>query len=164
MLARTSAPGVQGVDTPPAPLNAVSTAGLPRDMDTVAALLAEDAVFSMPPWTAWWRGRETIAGFTKETCAEARLVATHANGQLAVANAETGRFVASAIDVLTFEGTLIKDITAFALPELFPTGSRLRLLSTRIVQPPSSSSGTTSRPSVLVPPVTNVFISIFFPP
>jgi hypothetical protein len=23
----------------------------------VAALLAEDAVFSMPPWRSWWRGR-----------------------------------------------------------------------------------------------------------
>ena len=28
--------------------------------------LAEDAVFSMPPWALWWRGRETIAGFAPE--------------------------------------------------------------------------------------------------
>jgi RNA polymerase sigma-70 factor, ECF subfamily len=94
------------------------------DMEAVASLLAEDAVFSMPPWAAWWRGRETIAGFTQEACAESRMVVTHASGQPAVAgyslDGETGRFVASAIDVLTFEGTLIKDITAFVLPELFP--------------------------------------------
>jgi RNA polymerase sigma-70 factor (ECF subfamily) len=98
------------------------------DVDAVAALLAEDAVFSMPPWAGWWRGRETIAGFAKtahEECpAETRAVPTRANGQPAVAyysrDAETGRFLASAIDVITFEGPLIKDITGFVLPELFP--------------------------------------------
>jgi RNA polymerase sigma-70 factor (ECF subfamily) len=45
------------------------------DVEAVRALLAEDAVFSMPPWSSWWRGRETIAGFArtaKEFCAESR--------------------------------------------------------------------------------------------
>jgi hypothetical protein len=35
-------------------------------------------------------------------------------------NDETGRFTAAAIDVLTFEGSRIKGITAFVLPEIFP--------------------------------------------
>jgi RNA polymerase sigma-70 factor (ECF subfamily) len=97
------------------------------DVDAVAALLAEDAAFSMPPWASWWQGRETIAGFAKtavEICAEARPVPTRANGQPAVAfyalDAETGRYLPAAIDVLTLEGTLIKEITAFFTPEIFP--------------------------------------------
>ncbi len=96
-----------------------------RDADAVAAVLAEDAVFSMPPWASWWHGRDTIARFTQEaTCPEARQVPTRASGQAAVASyvldADTGRFVAAAIDVLTFDGELIKEITAFVTPEIFP--------------------------------------------
>jgi RNA polymerase sigma-70 factor, ECF subfamily len=97
------------------------------DVDAVAALLVEDAVFSMPPWASWWRGRETIAGFAKtahETCPDTRSVPTRANGQAALAyynqDPETGRYLASAIDVMTFEGSLIKEITAFITPEIFP--------------------------------------------
>ena len=65
----------------------------------------------MPPWSAWWVGRDTIAAFAAQAvdvCAEARTVRTSANGQVALAyfalDDETGRFKAGAIDVLTFEG------------------------------------------------------------
>jgi RNA polymerase sigma-70 factor, ECF subfamily len=99
------------------------------DVDAVAAMLTEDATFSMPPWAAWWRGRETIAAFAKdaaEYCAEARVVhPLRANGQVAIAyyhlDKETGRFRAAAIDVLTLEGDLISDITGFITPALFPS-------------------------------------------
>ncbi len=98
------------------------------DVDALRLLLAEDAVFSMPPWSAWWRGRETIAGFAKsavDVCAEARPMLTRANGQLAVAyyalDDETGRFKATAIDVITVDGERIGEITAFILPDLFPS-------------------------------------------
>jgi RNA polymerase sigma-70 factor (ECF subfamily) len=97
------------------------------DVDAVKALLAEDAVFSMPPWSMWWRGRDTIAGFAPEardTCARARTLPTRVNGQPAVAcygeDADTGRHLPLAIDVLTLEGSLIKEITAFVMPEIFP--------------------------------------------
>ena len=93
----------------------------------VAALLTQDAIFSMPPWPAWWRGRETIASFAEdaqEFVAQGRAVPTRANGQLAIAyyhlNAETGRYAALALDVLTLDGSLVKEITAFFNPELFP--------------------------------------------
>jgi RNA polymerase sigma-70 factor (ECF subfamily) len=96
------------------------------DVDGLAALLAEDATFSMPPWESWWRGRETIAGFAKtavEVCAQARTVPTRANGQAAVAyyglDTETGRHKPLAIDVLTLDGALIGDITGFATPGIF---------------------------------------------
>jgi RNA polymerase sigma-70 factor, ECF subfamily len=97
------------------------------DVETLRALLAEDATFAMPPWAAWWRGRETIANFSKnavEFCATARSVRTRAGGQPAIAyyglDAEKGTHVATALDVLTLEGEQIKDITAFVMPELFP--------------------------------------------
>jgi RNA polymerase sigma-70 factor, ECF subfamily len=97
------------------------------DVEALRALLAEDAVFSMPPWPIWWRGGDTIAGFARtavEVCAESRKVATRANGQLAIASysldAATGRYMASAIDVFTLEGAAIKEITAFVTPEIFP--------------------------------------------
>jgi RNA polymerase sigma-70 factor, ECF subfamily len=97
------------------------------DVVALRALLAQDATFSMPPWAAWWRGRETIAGFAKkaqEFCAEARAVPSRANGQAAIAyyhkDSETGRYGAAAIDVVTFEGAMIKDITAFITPGIFP--------------------------------------------
>ena len=74
------------------------------DVDALAALLAEDAVFSMPPWAMWWRGRETIAGFAPEaveTCATGRAVPVSLNGQTALAcyalDAETGRQIADLI-------------------------------------------------------------------
>jgi RNA polymerase sigma-70 factor (ECF subfamily) len=40
-----------------------------RDVEAVAALLAEDAVISMPPWAARWRGRQEIAGLARSRAA-----------------------------------------------------------------------------------------------
>ncbi len=109
------------------------------DVDALRALLAEDVVFSMPPWASWWRGRGTIAGFAEravETCAKAHTVVTSANGQPAIAyyvrEGDTDRCVAQAIDVLTLEGPLIKEITAFITPEAFPAfGLPVELVSER---------------------------------
>jgi RNA polymerase sigma-70 factor, ECF subfamily len=96
------------------------------DVEALRALLAEDAVFSMPPWPVWWQGRETIAGFSTtatQVCPDTRMVPTRANGQPAVAayglDPESGRYTATAIDVFTFEGDAIKEITAFVNPEIF---------------------------------------------
>jgi RNA polymerase sigma-70 factor, ECF subfamily len=76
------------------------------DVDAIQALLAEDAVFSMPPWANWWRGSDAIAGFATTAvgvCPETRRLAIRANGQLAMASygldAETGRYTPTAIDV-----------------------------------------------------------------
>jgi RNA polymerase sigma-70 factor, ECF subfamily len=97
------------------------------DVDALRVLLAEDATFSMPPWPSWCRGRETIAGLAKaavDVCSAGRTVFTSANGQPAIAyyhlDDETGRYTAAALDVLTLDGSQIKDITAFVKPELFP--------------------------------------------
>jgi RNA polymerase sigma-70 factor (ECF subfamily) len=97
------------------------------DVDALARLLAADAVFSMPPWPLWWRGRDTIAGFAREAqevCATAQGLPIRASGQPAIAywtqDAATGRRTATAMDVLTLEGDRIKEITAFITPEIFP--------------------------------------------
>jgi RNA polymerase sigma-70 factor (ECF subfamily) len=96
------------------------------DVEALRSLLAEEAVFSMPPWSSWWRGRDTIAGFAKdaaEFCAASLAVPVSANAQPALAcyhlDADTGRYVPAAIDVLTLDGELIADITAFITPEAF---------------------------------------------
>ena len=97
------------------------------DVDALRAILAEDVVFSMPPWSSWWRGRELIAAFAThavETCEKARTIPVTAAGQPALAYyelvPETGRSRAAAIDVLTIDGGAISAITAFVWPELFP--------------------------------------------
>ena len=97
------------------------------DVETLKALLAEDAVFSMPPWAIWWSGSEAIAGFSEtatRVCPRSRSIPTRANGQPALATyslaAETGRYAPTAIDVYTLAGERIKEITAFVMPELFP--------------------------------------------
>jgi hypothetical protein len=47
-----------------------------------------------------------------------------ANAQLAVAcyalDSETGHYIASGIDVITLEGSRIKELTAFVTPGIFP--------------------------------------------
>jgi RNA polymerase sigma-70 factor (ECF subfamily) len=97
------------------------------DVDALRDLLAEDAEFSMPPWSAWWRGNETIAALAATAagvCGPTRAVSTHVNGQPARAyykvDPETGRWAASAIDAFAFDGPRIKAVTAFVAPEMFP--------------------------------------------
>jgi RNA polymerase sigma-70 factor (ECF subfamily) len=97
------------------------------DVDALKTLLAEDAVFSMPPWSAWWRGRDAIADLAtmaQGQCRRTRSIPTRANGQMAMAHyghdPDRGQWTASAIDVFTFEGDAIKEITAFVTPEIFP--------------------------------------------
>jgi len=97
------------------------------DVAALRALLSEDAVFSMPPWAAWWRGADTVAGFAKsakELCPETRELHTRANGQIALAgyfrDEESGRFLPAALDVITLDGSRISEITAFITPQIFP--------------------------------------------
>jgi RNA polymerase sigma-70 factor, ECF subfamily len=97
-----------------------------RDVATLRALLAEDVVFSMPPWAEWWQGRDValqLAVDAADVCAATRGFPIWANGQIGYAfyalDDETGRFKAQAIDVFTLDGDQIREITAFVIPELF---------------------------------------------
>jgi RNA polymerase sigma-70 factor, ECF subfamily len=85
------------------------------------AMLAEDATFSMPPYPAWWRGRHVIAAFAAGPVH--RYLPARANGQPANAcyrlNPDRSRYEAEALEVLTLEGSLVKEMTAFMMPHLF---------------------------------------------
>jgi RNA polymerase sigma-70 factor (ECF subfamily) len=91
------------------------------DVEALAAMLAEDATFQMPPYPTWWRGREVIAASAAEP--RHRYLPTQANGQAANAayrwDAYKGSYVAEALEVLTLVGTRVKEMTAFMMPQLF---------------------------------------------
>ena len=91
------------------------------DVAALAAMLAKDATFSMPPYPTWWRGREVIAAFAAEPIH--RYLPTQANGQAANAayrwDAHQGSYLAEALEVLTLEGTQVKQMTAFMMPAVF---------------------------------------------
>jgi RNA polymerase sigma-70 factor, ECF subfamily len=92
------------------------------DVDAILSMLAEDATFAMPPLRTWYRGRDAIAVFLVRFALldRWRLVPTRANGQLAFANyawgAEKKQYTAKTLDVLTLDGALVTDITAFLSP------------------------------------------------
>jgi RNA polymerase sigma-70 factor, ECF subfamily len=91
------------------------------DVNAVVGMLAEDAAWTMPPLATWFRGHEEIAIFLAMGPLSGnfrwRRLAAHANGQVAIAaytwQDGEGAFVPFALDVLTFEGELIKEVTAF---------------------------------------------------
>ena len=91
------------------------------DVQAIAALLAEDATFAMPPYPTWWRGREVIA--TLGAAPVHRYLPARANAQAANAayrwDPIKGSYVAEALEVLTLEGTRVKQMTAFMMPEVF---------------------------------------------
>ena len=94
------------------------------DVDAVAAMLAEDATFSMPPLAQWFRGREVIRDFLPRgpLSIPRRFVRARANGQLAFGTYKLvdGEWVANAIHVITLDGSgAITDAIAFLDPSLF---------------------------------------------
>jgi RNA polymerase sigma-70 factor (ECF subfamily) len=107
-------------------VDSYTTAWERADVDALVAMLSEDAIFSMPPQREWYSGRGAVATFLRAWPLARpnrwRVVPTSANGQLAFAHygwdEDTGTFVAHAIDVLTLEGSRIKEIVAFRTPEL----------------------------------------------
>ena len=97
------------------------------EIDTILAMLAEDATFAMPPYADWCKGREAIADSWLMPAGPAprlRYVRTRASGQLAVGtyllDSRARRYVPLALDVLTLRGEEISSVTAFRSPELFP--------------------------------------------
>ena len=94
-----------------------------RDVDRMVSVLAEDVTFAMPPFPHWWSGRESVIEFMVSTGKPPlRHVLTRASGQPAVAwyMRRGGVYRPSSIEVLALEGDRVREITAFASPELFP--------------------------------------------
>jgi len=98
------------------------------DVDGLVALLKDESTFSMPPTPSWYRGREDIGGLVRKTIFSGqargrwRLVPTRTNGQpgfgLYKLNEETGNYEGYGIQVVTFDGEQIADITTFRNPAL----------------------------------------------
>jgi RNA polymerase sigma-70 factor (ECF subfamily) len=95
------------------------------DVETLLALLTEDAVWSMPPLASWYTGRDAIAAFLVDYPLSVRWrhLPTQANGQVAIGcymwNEERGCFAAEVIDVLTLRDDLIGEVTAFISADIF---------------------------------------------
>ena len=91
------------------------------DVEAFAAMLAEDASFAMPPLATWYRGRESIAQWAATWSLTDnwrwRAVRTTANGQPALGfyawNEDEQRHLPFALNILTFRGREIADVTAF---------------------------------------------------
>jgi RNA polymerase sigma-70 factor (ECF subfamily) len=89
------------------------------DVETVVALLVEDARWAMPPLGTWYSGLAAIRRFLGEHCLREswRHRATTANGQPAVLSyrwdQEAQVFRAYALDVLSFEDGRIAAVDAF---------------------------------------------------
>lgn len=93
------------------------------DVQALLDLLADDAVFTMPPLPAWFDGRESVRRFVVERLfAETwRLLPTRINGQIAVAaymrDSATGGFPFSGLNVLSLRNGLVTAVNAFVDPE-----------------------------------------------
>jgi RNA polymerase sigma-70 factor (ECF subfamily) len=94
-------------------------------VEMILALLAEDAVFSMPPYPAWYRGRDQIAEswlIPEDRPTGLRFVSARANSQVAlgVYKLDAGRklYLPSCLEVLGLHGELFSEVTSFRDPEL----------------------------------------------
>jgi RNA polymerase sigma-70 factor, ECF subfamily len=94
------------------------------DIESLMAMLTDDATWSMPPYPAWYQGRAAIAEFHANSVSSERWrhSTTRANGQLAVAcytfDPERDCYVASVLDVLTLRAGQIASVSAFIGPEI----------------------------------------------
>lgn len=92
-----------------------------NDVEAFAAMLAKDATFAMPPLASWYSTREGIAawarGWPLSGAWRWRTILTRANGQPALAfyvwDEAAGASLPFALNVLTFRGQEIADVTAF---------------------------------------------------
>jgi RNA polymerase sigma-70 factor, ECF subfamily len=92
-----------------------------NDVETVMEILAEDATFSMPPLASWFQGEESIrtflSGWPLSGTWRWRPIPARANGQPALAfyawDDDEQAYLPFALNVLTFRGDRIADVTAF---------------------------------------------------
>ena len=97
------------------------------DVDRLVALMRDDVTMSMPPYTLWLQGRETIRGWLfgpGSACRPSKLVPVKASGAPAFAHyhrTADGRWEAWAMIVLDLAGDRITEWNAFLDTEtLFP--------------------------------------------
>ena len=92
-----------------------------NDVETVIDMLSEDATFAMPPLASWFGGEDSIrtflAGWPLSGAWRWRPIPARANGQPALAfyawDEDEQAYLPFALNVLTFRGEEISDVTAF---------------------------------------------------
>ncbi len=103
------------------------------DVDAVTAMLTEEATLTMPPMATWYRGADVRVfledwafsgrAYNAEGARDVRVIPTRANGQPAFAtysrDPEQDAYLPTVLQVLTFDGNRISEITGFVNPELF---------------------------------------------
>jgi RNA polymerase sigma-70 factor, ECF subfamily len=93
------------------------------DVDAVVGMLTEDACFSMPPLATWFGPRDAIETFLVGSPMSGQWrwkpLRVRANGQEALAfyswDPDEDAYLPFALNVLTFRGELISDVTAFII-------------------------------------------------
>lgn len=95
------------------------------DVAALKQILRDDALLQMPPFAAWFRGRETIGTFLASVFARnhaMRLLPTRANGRPALGSyrPRDGVWEPTTLHVLTFGGDGIARMDLFHTPNLFP--------------------------------------------
>src|SRR5918994_2908007 len=104
------------------------------DVDGIVELLAEDATITMPPMATWFRGEDVVVFLTEwafsgraygaEGNRRVRVVQAHANGQPAIGtyawNEDAAAYLPTVLQVLTFDGDRVAEITGFVDPSVFP--------------------------------------------
>ena len=98
-----------------------------------SAMLAEDATITMPPMATWFQGEGVEVFLTEwafsgraydaEGRRNVRVLRAHANGQPAIGtyswDDERGAHLPTVLQVLTFGGDRITEITGFVDPSVF---------------------------------------------
>ena len=94
-----------------------------RNVEAIVRLLADEANFVMPPFPNWFEGRDAVVRFIASAIDTpgVRWTPTRANGQPAIGWYlwDEDRFAPAAIEVYSFAGERLAQITAFASPQLF---------------------------------------------
>jgi RNA polymerase sigma-70 factor (ECF subfamily) len=93
------------------------------DISALTQLLAEDAIYEMPPRPDWFRGRDTVARLIAHRAPHGcRLIPIHANSQpaFAVYLPQPTHHIAHSIQVLTLADTHITHVVSFHDATLFP--------------------------------------------
>jgi RNA polymerase sigma-70 factor, ECF subfamily len=93
------------------------------DLEALATLLKEDAVYSMPPWRQWYQGRDSIRSFfghVWKSYRGFRLLPVGANAQPAFAlysrANQPGQWRAHSLQVLSLQDQRIRTLTMFMRP------------------------------------------------
>ena len=103
------------------------------DVGAVTAMLAEDATITMPPMATWFQGEGVEVFLTEwafsgrvyhlEGRRSVRVLRASANGQPAIGtyawNDEAGAHLPTVLQVLSFDGDRITEITGFVDPSVF---------------------------------------------